>query len=80
MSRILECEFCGNVNNAHGVRQAELYDGIAEVMMCWKCEPAARFERERIIKLLEGIETYPPDWDYDDQIGCVIALIKGENK
>ena len=37
-------------------------------------------ERERIIKLLEGIETYPLDWDYDDQIGCVIALIKGENK
>ena len=38
------------------------------------------WERERIIKLLESIETYPNGWDYDDPFSSVIALIKGENK
>ena len=37
-------------------------------------------ERERIIKLLEGIYDYPKGWDHDDPIASVIALIKGENK
>ena len=37
-------------------------------------------ERERIIKLLESIYDYPQNWDYNDPISSVIALIKGENK
>jgi hypothetical protein len=53
-------------------------------MTCKLCadheEEGALNERERIIKLLESIETYPPDWDYNDQIGSVIALIKDETR
>ena len=37
-------------------------------------------ERQRIIDLLESIEDYPPNWDYNDEIASVIALIKGKNK
>jgi hypothetical protein len=80
VSRIAKCEFCGNEGSPiSGTRQAELYDGIAEVMMCWKCEPAAEFERKRIIKLLK--EATASDlitgqrWQ-----DSVIDLIKGENK
>jgi hypothetical protein len=41
-------------------------------------EIARKQERERIIKLLESIYDYPKDWDYDNPIESVIALIKGE--
>lgn len=37
-------------------------------------------ERERIIKLLESVRTYPSGWDYNDPIQSVIDLIKGEQK
>jgi hypothetical protein len=47
--------------------QIGLYSGISK-------------EQERIIKLLESIEDYPPGWDYNDEIASVIAIIKGENK
>jgi hypothetical protein len=79
MSRISKCEFCGNENSVSGVRQAELYDGIVEVMMCWRCEPAARFEQNRIIRLLEqsAVSDLITGQRWQDS---VIALIKRENK
>ena len=38
------------------------------------------YREQEIIKLLESIDIYPTGWDYDDQIGSVIALIKEESK
>lgn len=37
-------------------------------------------ERDRIIKLLESIDDYPKNWDHDDPIASVVALIKGETE
>jgi hypothetical protein len=55
MSIISECEFCRIVSTTDRTytKQTELYDGIADVMMCVRCGDAAEFEQKRIIKLLE---------------------------
>ena len=65
---------------------------MSEKQFCPKCEyyfsemftcPICYGEQkatERIIRLLDGIYDYPPNWDYDNPIDSVIALIKGENK
>ena len=37
------------------------------------------YKEQEIIKLLESIYDYPQNWDYNDPISSVIALIKGEN-
>ena len=36
----------------------------------------AILERNRIISMLEAIDTYPPGWDYNDEIASIIAIIK----
>lgn len=76
MSIIKECEFCVPVENDTRTyrKQTEIYDGIAEVLMCWSCGNTALFERQRIIKLLEDYE-----WT-EIFIPTLIALIKGENE
>jgi hypothetical protein len=56
---------------------AEGYDSISKGLK--KLDETIRLlERRRIIELLEGIKDYPRNWDYNDEIGSVIALIKGE--
>lgn len=98
MSRIGSCDYCKIQTKgwATGARQTELYDGIADVQMCWECGNAAKFERERIIKLLEddSIGYCSCKWEIDESDSgellerhafiCdphrYIALIKGEQK
>jgi len=81
MSYISHCNFCGSEGNQlYGTKQAELYGGIAEeVMMCWRCEPAAKFERERIIALLESLPKV--GWfESAMDVQKAIRAIKGEGK
>ena len=82
MGRIKNCESCGAVEWKHA---AELYDGT-DYLVCWECEVGAKFEQERIIKLLEKQLCDSPDCS--ESYGhntcqlwlAAIALIKGENK
>jgi predicted metal-binding protein len=70
MGRIGYCEVCGVVEQR---RAAEIYDGIDNPpQACWQCEPALKFEQERIIKLLEA------EADIMHGFAYAIALIKGE--
>ncbi len=87
MSTIKECEFCLPVENDTRTyrKQTEIYDGIAEVLMCWSCGYIALFERQRIIELLGIWDCNNDRCDCDSINNCVyrqdlIALIKGENK
>lgn len=60
MAIISDCEFCNwvsNMPNATYTKQTEFYDGIdglEDIQMCWRCGEVAKFEQERIIKLLES--------------------------
>lgn len=61
MAIISDCEFCNwvsNTPNATYTKQTEFYDGIdglENIQMCWRCGEAAKFEQERIIKLLKEL-------------------------
>ena len=78
MSIISECEFCRIVSTTDRTytKQTELYDGIADVMMCVRCGDAAEFEQKRIIKLLE--EQAEITGYVEIELSRLIALIKGE--
>ena len=89
MARISECQFCGNEGSSiSGTKQAEMYDEIVEVFMCWKCELAAQFEQNRIIKLLEEqikdsdlpVDKCVPHYHPIIGLCCckLISLIKGD--
>jgi hypothetical protein len=62
VSIISECEFCRIVSTTDRTytKQTELYDGIADVMMCVRCGDAAEFEQKRIIELLEPLGACEP--------------------
>jgi hypothetical protein len=71
MGRINFCEVCGVTEQR---RAAEIYDGVDDAPdACWQCEPALKFEQERIIKLLEERVEIMHGFAY------AIALIKGED-
>ncbi len=74
----LKCEVCSSMGRHPAGRSVESPEELG-----WALATAGRLgeerERERIIKLLEGIYDYPQGWDYDNPIESVIALIKGEN-
>ena len=84
MSRISQCESCGNKN----WRETEIYDDLGAwegqyPLLCWQCGIAAKMERDRIIKLLEPQVTLHQEQGLEasaDYLTHLIALIKGENK
>jgi hypothetical protein len=91
VSRISQCESCGNEN----CKETEIYDnlGVWEgqyPLLCWQCGIAAKLERERIIKLLEEHAVsvdegggcwcncgkgFMRDWDYNEHL---LTVIKGK--
>jgi len=69
-----------NQEQEHQVGVFEARKRIIKLLTEQEYQAGVKDERERIIKLLESIYDYPKDWDYDNPIESVIALIKGENK
>jgi hypothetical protein len=73
MGRIGFCEVCGATEQR---REAEIYDGIDNApQACWQCEPALKFEQERIINLLVSVFDKP--WSVSSREELE-AFIKGE--